>query len=999
MDSMKKTIWLTWFVLMFSATVWAQARLEVSIISGNTGEPIVGHVVEIENGGIGFSLERTTDKQGKVKLSGLSTSGTYRVVSPETRLYLPAHSGSFSLRSNQVQSVTLILLEKANYSLEEVSVVESSNARMNTVNAEVSAELTTREITQLPVEGRDITRVLYRLPNVTQATGFFPEAPNVSINGANGLYTNYTIDGLDNNENFLGGQKFAVPVGFVDNITVLTNNYSVEYGRTGNGVFDITTKSGSNETTGEVFYLLRPGPVLDASSPYAQRDLTGNAVKDGFQRHQFGFGLGGALRADKTFYYLNVEQTFDLKDNLVNVPQLGINETVPGQNRYTYVSGKLDHFWSSRFRSSIRVNMGLVSVDFQGGGLEGGSTFPSAGYKQDRNSLLVASKNIYTGDDFVSETNVQFSRFRWNYADPTNPTDPNVTVLDPQEQTVALLGHPGFVFDQTENTVQLQQKFTWYRDRHTIKAGAMAMSSGHELFSGGNPNGSYTVKLTQQQLGDLAASGIGSGLGIGDIPSDVEVLNYSVELQQKAFGTTQNRVSLYVEDLVAVSPQLNVTVGLRYDYDNLSKGGSESGDWNNIAPRFNANYRINENSSIRFGYGIFYDKIIYAIYSDALQQSSTSSDFKAQLQALIDGGQLPESTDIDAVTFDGNLSANIVGVDYLQGPPASDLQDQRETIFSNERRILNPTGYDNPMTHQFNLGYQHQVKGNMLFYVDLLHTRSQNLFRLVDVNAPAAYPIDPNNVEVRSQAQADKSRDVPVYDGSYAVADGDTLRGAARGVVITETDGNSRYYAANVNLVKERGKDKYAYRLSYTLSRLENNTEDINFRAQDANNFEDEWGPSINDRTHVLNGLLYLYPADGFSVSVAALLQSGQPINRIPDAQIYGTTDLNGDGRAFGDAYVGNSDRSPGESRNSDRLPWSTTFDLGVQYSFEFNEGGRMEIRADIFNLFNAENLSGYSNNATQSNQIQVGPADSGVLVRRNAAPPRQFQFGIRYLF
>ncbi len=996
---MKRALWTAVAIFALASVSKAQARLEISILSGNDGKPVVGQVVEISNGGIGYSIERETDRQGKIKLSGLSTSGTYRVVSPETRKYLAANSGSFALRSNQTQSVTLILLEKANYSLEEVTVVESSNARINTVNAEVSSELTAREITELPVEGRDITRVLYRLPNVTQATGFYPEAPNVSINGSNGLYTNYTIDGLDNNENFLGGQKFAVPIGFVDNITVLTNNYSAEYGWTGNGVFDITTKSGSNTKTGEVFYSVRPGPVIDASSPYAQRDLTGNAVKDGFQRHQLGFGLGGALRADETFYYVNVEQTFDLKDNLLNVPQLGVNETVQGQNRYTYLSGKLDHFWSNRFRSSVRVNAGFVGVEFQGGGLEGGVTFLSAGYTQNRNSLLVASKNIYTGDGFVSETNLQYSRFQWNYANPNNPEDPNVTVLDPNEQTIALLGHPGFVFDQTENTVQVQQKFTWYKDRHTIKAGGMVISSQHDLFGGGNPNGSYTVKLTQDQLDALAASGIGSDLGVGDIPSDVEVLNYSVELQQKAFGARQNRFSLYLEDLIAVSPKLNVTVGLRYDYDNLSKGGSESGDWNNLAPRVNANYRLDEVSSIRFGYGVFYDKIIYAIYSDALQQSSTSEDYKAQLQALVDGGQLPSNTDIDAVTFDGNLSANVAGVDYLQGPSADDLQGQRELIFSNERRILNPNGYDNPITHQFNLGYQRQVKGDMLFYVDLLHTRSENLFRVVDVNAPEAYPIDPDDVEVRSQADADESRDVPVYEGSYAVANGDTLRGAARGVIMTETGGSSRYYAANVNLVKEKGQDKYAYRLSYTLSRLENNTEDINFRAQDSNNFEDEWGPSINDRTHVLNALMYFFPSDKFSISVASLIQSGQPINRIPDATIYGTTDLNGDGRAFGDAYVGNSDRSPGESRNSDRLPWSTTFDLGAQYQFKFSNGGRMEIRADIFNLFNAENLSGYSNNATQSNQIQVGPASSGVLVRRNAAPPRQFQFGIRYLF
>ena len=52
-----------------------------------------------------------------------------------------------------------------------------------------------------------------------------------------------------------------------------------------------------------------------------------------------------------------------------------------------------------------------------------------------------------------------------------------------------------------------------------------------------------------------------------------------------------------------------------------------------------------------------------------------------------------------------------------------------------------------------------------------------------------------------------------------------------------------------------------------------------------------------------------------------------------------------------------------------------------------------------MFNVFNAENLSGYSNNATQSNQIQGGSSASGLFTQRNASPPRQFQFGVRYLF
>jgi hypothetical protein len=79
--------------------------------------------------------------------------------------------------------------------------MSGSTTKINRQDAEVSSEL--RQLKkEIPVEGRDITRVLYRLPNVSQATGFYNEAPNVSINGANGYFT-YLIDGMDNNERFL----------------------------------------------------------------------------------------------------------------------------------------------------------------------------------------------------------------------------------------------------------------------------------------------------------------------------------------------------------------------------------------------------------------------------------------------------------------------------------------------------------------------------------------------------------------------------------------------------------------------------------------------------------------------------------------------------------------------------------------------------------------------------------------------------------------------------
>ena len=979
-----------------AASVWAQQDLTVSVLDASTNKPVANFSLTLENKDRNFQSVQFSNDQGKVIFRNLEALDGYQVRSEATLEFEAESSAFISVRSNQNGNVTLLLRSRGEQQLEEVQVSFRSTSKINRRDAEVSSELKAAEIQEIPVEGRDITRVLYRLPNVSQATGFYPEAPNVSINGANGLFTSYLIDGMDNNERFLGGQKFAIPSGFVKDITVLTSNFSAEYGLTGSGIVDITPKSGSNILTGEAFFITRPGPAIDGTSSFAQRDLSGNQVKDGFARYQVGGGIGGAFVKDKTFYYINLEHTTDVKDNLLNVPALGVNETVRGTNTFNYFSTKVDQIWTKNFRSSLRANVGMVEIEKQGGGLDGGAAFPSSASTQQRNSILVALKNSYSFGKLSGETNIQYSRFNWDYANPLNANDPQVTVLGTNDETLAILGHPGFYFNTIENTVQLQQKFKYYLDNHTFKFGLNYIRGEHELFGGGNPNGNYTVKLSQPQIDAINASGIGSNLSINDIPSEVSVVNYNVELRPASFGTHQDIYSAYVEDLWSITDKLNITLGLRYDYDNLSKGGATEGDYNNLAPRFNFNYKLTNNSSLRGGYGIAYDKINYSVYSDALQQNTTSADYKTQLQAFIDLGILPADTNLDAVTFNGNISANLASVTYLEGPTSDQLQGQREGAFSNERRILNPNGYDNPYSHQFSVGYQLQVDENKLFYADVVHNRGENLFRLRNLNAAAEYTVDPNNVVVRTQEEADATRPVPIVNGT-ATIDGQTITGVARNVIMSETEGKSRYYALSLNYQKSRGTDVYSYRLNYTLSSLENDTEDINFRAMDGNNYGNEWGPSLNDRTHNINGIYSYYPFEGTTLTLAGLLQSGQPINRIPIG--FGTTDLNGDGSGFSDAYQGNSDRFPGESRNSDRLPWSTTFDVGLQHQFEISENTKIEFRADVFNVFNAENLSGYSNNATQSNQIQGGSAASGLFTQRNASPPRQFQFGVRYLF
>ena len=455
---------------------------------------------------------------------------------------------------------------------------------------------------------------------------------------------------------------------------------------------------------------------------------------------------------------------------------------------------------------------------------------------------------------------------------------------------------------------------------------------------------------------------------------------------------------------MALTDRLNVTLGVRYDYDNISRGGAAHGDRNNVAPRVNFNYQLTDRSSLRGGYGLFYDKILYTVYSDALQQNTTSADYKAQLRELVRVGALPAGTDVDRITFDGNLGGNVAGVAYLQGPSAASLQGQRAQVASFERRILNPNGYQNPYSHQSTLGYQYQVSSKTLFYVDAMYNRSYDLFRLRNVNAVSDYAqTDPANVVVRTPAQADATRPVPIRADGSALINGQAVTGVARNVVMTESAGRSRYLAASFNLQHDAAEEKLGYRISYTLSNLKNDTEDVNFRAANANNYGPEFANSINDRTHVINAIGSYYPTRSLRFTLAALLQSGQPVNRVTGSYLVpGTTnvftnDLNGDGSSFSSAYLGNADRYPGQGRNSDRLPWSKTFDVGAQYALRFGEQtSRLELTADVFNVLNTQNLSGYANNATQSNQIQVGPPSAGI-VRRNASAPRQFQFGLRY--
>ena len=978
-----------------------QAGLQIALVDAASGEPAAGVEVRIDNADIGFSRTLHSDAQGFVRLEGVTTAGTWRITALAGERFESGQQTGIALRANFTSSVTLRLSPAGGGAI--VVTGARGITGLNTLNAEVSASLGTADLAALPIEGRDVLGALVRLPNVVASTGFFPEAPPISINGANGLDTNYLLDGLDNNENFLGGIKFPVPLGFTREVTVLANSYSVAYGRTANGVVNHTSPSGGNDLSGEVYALVRPGRPLDAKSPFPRRDLSGNAVGESFERHQAGASLGGPIVRDRTFFYANLEYTRDRNRQVVDAPALGVVDTVTGNNAFLLGSLRLDHRLSADWTLGLRGSFGRVTIDRPGGGLGGGNvTFPSAGSDQDRFSTLVAATASHSGEVWSYDGAVQFSRFRWNYGKPRGPAGPQVAIRGPSGLTAGVVGHPGFVFDSLEETWQ-----TTHRLQRKLSFGVDILRSDFALLGGGNPDGNYTLDLTAAQLAALSSRGL--GLSAQDVLAlNPAVASYAVELRPQAFGTGQTQLAAYVEDEWQLSPRLTATLGLRWDYDSLTAKGGKGGDTDNVAPRFSLNWRPDARSSLRFGAGLFTGKLSYAVISDALQRNTTSPGFLAQLGQLQALGIIPADADLAKLTFDGNLTVSPACATVAACPAPGDVQALRDTATLGEARILNPDGYQSPWSLQLSASYQFQASETITLSADAIYSRSRNLVRLRDLNAPAPFTPDlasltqanivllqgqPDNAArlalaralglVRSPADADASRPVAL------------IPGGARQITVSETAGKARYRALILQVAKARGADAYAFRLSYTLSKLTNDTDDINFRAANANDFTTERGPSANDRRHVISAVGTLYPADGLSLTIAGLFQSGQPVNLVPDAQIFGTQDLNGDGASFGENFLGNSDRYPGARRNSARLPWSATVDLGLRYAVP-GLGG-LELSADVFNLFNANSESGFANAATTSNQVQFG--GGAPFVQRNAGPPRQFQFGAAFKF
>lgn len=899
-------------------------------VRDSTGAPLVGVTVTAEDSATGIRRAAVTGSSGGFEIGGFPPA-TRVIVSVLVEGFRPVEHRLEPLASGDRRLLDL-RLEPAG--LEQTVVVTVDHPLGRASTPELGGSIGREQIDRLPVNGRDLLALAYLVPGAAPARGFFNLAPKLTINGASSLSTNYSIDGFDNTDLFLGGPKLPVSLAASDSVKVMVNAYSAEYGRTGNGVFLVTTRSGANSHRGDVVYVVRPGAALDSPNFFAPVDDAGAAIDDSFVRHQVGATAGGPLASGRFFYFADTELTRERQDAILISPLAAGLAPTRFDNRLGL--GKIDARWNNGQTTTFRYQAS-DSIHDRDVGFIGGLTLPSAGLKVHNRNYFVSALHRGAAASVVYEAGAQIGRLRANW----QPLDegPRVIVTD-RGAAVAVLGGVSDPFFWTETDVQIRGVSTWTAGPHTLKAGGDVLRGSFLIDSGPGARGAYVVDL---QGRDVVPAG--RFVERADLPRDVTVLSYSQSFVNPEVRGPQWLASTFVEDILRPARDLTVTLGVRWDYDSVTNTPVGSGDWNNVAPRAGVTWAPGGSPRHlwRGGYGVFYERIPFAVHSDTL--------FNDPVRGAISMTFTP-GTPFEPPPFPQTFARDAFTRTSLGGQPPRNVQ-----VFDPALR--------SPSTAQASAGYVFAVTEDFAVSADYVHSRGRNLIRRIDINAPAPF----DGPGERSVTAADATRPMPPASGGLRLIEQD------------QSSGHSRFNGLYLS-ARKRLSQGHSFDVSYTLSRVENDTDDINFRPVDSRRADAELGPSLNDRRHVLavNALARL-PL-GIDVVPVVFLSSGQPLNVTTGRDDNGDTVFN--------------DRPPGVARNSERTSGFAQVDLGVARRVKLR-AMELEARVEIFNAFNRTNFSGFFNWGASG----VRPDEQGTLEFQptQAGPARQVQLSARLIF
>ena len=288
-------------ILGYSVAVYGQA--ETGRIDGTVTDPS-GAVVPKA------TITVRNINTGAVRTTQSGTDGNYAVSNLLPGTYAITCEAAGLAKLEKRAEVTVGIRIEMNFQLQVgastvvVEVQASGGVQVNPETQTLSQVISSHEVDQLPT----LTRNAYDFAaNVGTASDADPSARGVgpAFNGLRSAGTNVLLDGAANNDEFTASVGQPVPLDSVQEFSVLTNNFTAEYGRASSAVVNVATKSGTNDWHGSAYEYNR---VSALSSNNYLNNAEGIARPE-FVRNQFGYSIGGPIKKDKLFFFNNVEWT------------------------------------------------------------------------------------------------------------------------------------------------------------------------------------------------------------------------------------------------------------------------------------------------------------------------------------------------------------------------------------------------------------------------------------------------------------------------------------------------------------------------------------------------------------------------------------------------------------------------------------------------------------------------------------------------------------------
>src|SRR5713101_144632 len=296
------------FVFSLCPLLYSQANGSLSgTVSDKTGSVISGATVKITSQGTGVTREVKTDGSGHYTAPFLAVSVyTIRV---ESQGFQTTEQKDIRLQVDEQREVDFTLNPA---SVSQTVEVNAEEVAVQTTNPTLGQVITEQQVADLPLNGRDFVQLATLTPGTVQETNpnsFFNGGPSsevstrgtysLSVGGSRAQSTDWLLDGTDNNELTAGGIAILPSIDAIQEFKVLTYNYSAEYGTRSGPTVLVSTKSGSNTLHGSLFEFFR-NTSLDARSYFA-------ASREKFNLNQFGGALGGPIKKDKTFFFIDYQ--------------------------------------------------------------------------------------------------------------------------------------------------------------------------------------------------------------------------------------------------------------------------------------------------------------------------------------------------------------------------------------------------------------------------------------------------------------------------------------------------------------------------------------------------------------------------------------------------------------------------------------------------------------------------------------------------------------------